>query len=118
MTEKQYPRVGYSHDGAHARWSDMYNGTNKTHKVALAEFEEKLGHSLTLAERREFLRGWRVGKANVAINDIQRLLKYLTADELDTLGEELYQLGRKWGVCRTEAEMRARLAESETDAHP
>ena len=104
MTKKQYPRAGCTHIGANYRHltrvrSEGYEDLTMQSAFAMFEAEEReRGHSVDARDKREFFRGWRAGKAQYAIRNLGNLMRYLNAEELEQLGEDLYGMARSWGA--------------------
>lgn len=103
------PHLKEDHFGSRARWDALFHDRERTMAQALFDRETELGRALTLAERRQFFRGWRVGLLTYNINELRGLTRYLNADELETLGGELLALAQKYGGGRTIEETEADL---------
>jgi hypothetical protein len=106
INEDQYPRAGCVHIGANYRWltlagSEGYQGL--VMRTAFAKFaaeETADGRQVDDRDKREFFRGWRAGKAQYALRNMGNLMRYLDANELDEIGDDLMTVAIKWGAVK------------------
>lgn len=92
---KTLPSVGYDHTGAVQRNRALFRNRGLTLEQAIAEIEEEDGRKLSKTERREFMRGWRVGGVTFPLNGIRDAIKCLNAEQLEALSADLFALAEK-----------------------
>lgn len=95
---KPLPTVGYDQIAANMRSRALFRNKPLTADEAITEVEAEDGKTLTLQERREFLRGWRVGAVTFALQGLRSAIPYLKAEQLEALADDLTALAGKHGI--------------------
>lgn len=96
------------HFGARMRWRCIYEELDLDVHSAMKARQQERVRPFDLQDRRDFFRGWRLGKAKYAIDDLQRYLNYAKSDEIEEIADELWAIARKHGLALSDREMTER----------
>lgn len=91
-------RLSEAHYGSRKRQRALSLGDDISAKEAIEERTREKGCELDTQEKREFMRGWRLGKSRCAIDSIEFFLRYANAKAIEEIGDLLMGIVNKYGL--------------------